>query len=53
MNNPKWRGGDWLADDPLTVRDHLSYHWHRVRLKFSKKYRDEEARLEELIRGIL
>jgi hypothetical protein len=52
MRKP-WDGGPAFADDPLTLKNHLSYYWHLVRIKFSKKYRDEEARLEELIRGIL
>ena len=51
MRKP-WAGGEAFADDPLTIKDHFSYYWFRFRVRFFKKYRDEEARFEDMIRSL-
>lgn len=51
MRKP-WDGGPAFADDPLTLKNHLSYYWYRIKLRFSTKARYEEARLDDMIRAM-
>lgn len=52
MKMPWNPGGPLFEDDPLTLKNWLDYYKHQFRMRTSKKYRDRQARFEDLIRTV-